>query len=140
VLGLLQNRVTEQQSFPSRAISLRPTPRLLAELGVLANPFNIGRQCRDEPVEPLLEVRFIIEKDEIETREIARHHRCINATMISAERLFSEAANVTSLRQMPDDTESGLSTNMAMSAWTIKSWIRFHRLRKRKCQFDRSAA
>ena len=49
---------------------------------------------------------------------------------IGAKRLFSEAANATSLRATSDATESGLSTNTTVSACAISASMRFHQSSK----------
>ena len=82
------------------ALRQRPAPRLLAELGVLPDPGDVGVERLGEPVRALLEPRCVVEEDEVQLRERLRHRLSSTGRhTIGAKRLFSEAANATSLQR-----------------------------------------
>src|SRR5262249_31672246 len=68
VFRLLQHRRTQQQ--PRRAFCLRPAPRLLSKLCVLSDPTDIGVERFSKAISTVLELRGVIEENEIQLRQL----------------------------------------------------------------------
>ena len=77
-LSLLQHRRAQQQSV--RPVRQGPTSRLLAKVGVLPDPADVGVERFGELVRALLEARVVIEEDEVELRERLRHRFVVDTT------------------------------------------------------------
>jgi hypothetical protein len=63
----------QQQSGILRTAGFGPAPRAIAVFGVLPDPADIGLQRIDQPVQAVLELRLVVEKNEIEARQRFRH-------------------------------------------------------------------
>jgi hypothetical protein len=82
---------------------------------------------RRKLVRALLELHRALKEDEIQLRERVWYVFVLHRATIGAKRLLREAANATSFRPTVSGfAASGLSTNMIVSARTIRSFTGFH--------------
>ncbi len=85
-LGFLQRGRAQQQ--PGGRFGKAPAARLLAELRVLADPADVGRERLGEAVGALLEMGGVVEEDEVELRKGRRHALVIDRATDDGRKAF----------------------------------------------------